>query len=167
MAGPRPSFEAAYQAASAVSSDSGGELATAQTCPAPLSTFPQANTSEDVQEQVARHTSALAIAKVAAIELPVKQWQELIPKLLESMQTPTGGTGLKQATLETFGYVCEEMGHFDEIILDQEQVNNVLTAVVQGTAQQEDKNVRLAAITARLQVGLVRICALCASSSRV
>lgn len=101
-----------------------------------------------MQEQVARHTSALAIAKVAAIELPVKQWQELIPKLLESMQTPTGGTGLKQATLETFGYVCEEMGHFDEVILDQEQVNNVLTAVVQGTAQQEDKHVRLAAITA-------------------
>ncbi|KAK9860363.1 hypothetical protein WJX84_011194 [Apatococcus fuscideae] len=100
------------------------------------------------EEQVARHTSALAIAKVAAIELPVKQWQELIPKLLESMQTPTGCTGLKQATLETFGYVCEEMGRFDEVILDQEQVNNVLTAVVQGTAQQEDKNVRLAAITA-------------------
>ena len=68
------------------------------------------------------------------------------------MQASTGGTasgiGLKQATLETLGYVCEEMGHFDEVVLDQEQVNNVLTAVVQGTAQQEDSNVRLAAITA-------------------
>ncbi len=101
-----------------------------------------------MQESVARHTSAQVIAKIAAIELPLKGWQDLIPKLLGSMSASTGGTGLKQATLETFGYVCEEMGHFDEVVLDQEQVNNVLTAVVQGTAQSEDKNVRLAAITA-------------------
>ena len=99
-----------------------------------------------MQEPAARHTSAQVIAKVAAIELPLKQWQDLIPKLLGSMST--GGTGLKESTLETFGYVCEEMGHFDEVVLDQQQVNNVLTAVVQGAVQTDDKKVRLAAIKA-------------------
>lgn len=57
----------------------------------------------------ARHTSAQVIAKVASIELPQRQWPELIGILLTNM----GGTSvehpphLKQATLQTLGYVCE------------------------------------------------------------
>ena len=51
---------------------------------------------------------------------------------------------LKQATLETLGCVCEEVSYED---LEQDQVNAVLTAVVQGMTQPEHSfEVRLAAV---------------------
>eukprot|EP00232_Nephroselmis_pyriformis_P010626 CAMPEP_0182887156 /NCGR_PEP_ID=MMETSP0034_2-20130328/20649_1 /TAXON_ID=156128 /ORGANISM="Nephroselmis pyriformis, Strain CCMP717" /LENGTH=872 /DNA_ID=CAMNT_0025020509 /DNA_START=157 /DNA_END=2772 /DNA_ORIENTATION=- len=97
----------------------------------------------------ARHGAAQAIAKVAAIELPFKAWPELINALLANMSSPDSGT--KQATLESFGYICEEIGAMQEDVLEQEQVNNVLTAVVQGIRKEEpDNNVRLAATNALL-----------------
>eukprot|EP00250_Pteridium_aquilinum_P007789 c17439_g2_i1 orf=1-960(-) len=99
----------------------------------------------------ASHTSAQVIAKVASIELPRGEWPELIGALLANMggqlqteQPPY----LKQATLETLGYVCEEIS---SEVLAQEQVNSMLTAVVQGMNTAETSNdVRLAAIRALL-----------------
>ncbi|KAH7293167.1 hypothetical protein KP509_28G014800 [Ceratopteris richardii] len=96
----------------------------------------------------ARHTSSQVIAKVSAIELPQGQWPELIGILLANMS----GTGaehpahLKQATLETLGYVCEEVS---ANVLAQDQVNAILTAVVQGMNIAETNNdIRLAATQA-------------------
>ena len=83
------------------------------------------------QAQIARHTAALALAKVAAIELPAKQWQDLVPTLLQNMNAQPPNPGLKQSTLESLGYVCEEMGRIEEDVLAQEQINSILTAVVQ------------------------------------
>jgi importin subunit beta-1 len=96
----------------------------------------------------ARHTSAQVIAKIAAIELPQGEWPELVGSLLANMgglqvQQPAH---LKQATLETLGYVCEEVSAES---LAQEQVNSILTAVVQGMNASETSNdVRLAATNA-------------------
>ncbi|KAK1358510.1 hypothetical protein POM88_051766 [Heracleum sosnowskyi] len=47
---------------------------------------------------------------------------------------------LKQATLETFGYVCEEISHKD---LQEDEVNYVLYVVVQGMRYEESVDVRL------------------------
>ena len=80
---------------------------------------------------MARHTAALALAKVAAIELPAKQWQDLVPTLLQNMGVQPPNSGLKQATLASLGYICEEMGRLEEDVLAQEQINSILTAVVQ------------------------------------
>lgn len=56
---------------------------------------------------------------------------------------------LKQATLQALGYVCEEMGKLDEDVLNQTEINNVLTAVAQGMRPDEaDSSVRLAATVA-------------------
>ncbi|KAL3680557.1 hypothetical protein R1sor_023513 [Riccia sorocarpa] len=96
----------------------------------------------------ARHTSAQVIAKIAAIELPLNEWQELVGTLLGNMGGPTveQPAHLKQATLETLGYVCEEVS---AEVLAQEQVNSILTAVVQGMNATETSNdVRLAATRA-------------------
>ncbi|KAL2621419.1 hypothetical protein R1flu_001624 [Riccia fluitans] len=96
----------------------------------------------------ARHTSAQVIAKVAAIELPLNEWQELVGTLLGNMGGPNveQPTHLKQATLETLGYVCEEVS---ADVLAQEQVNSILTAVVQGMNATETSNdLRLAATRA-------------------
>ncbi|RWR97522.1 importin subunit beta-1 [Cinnamomum micranthum f. kanehirae] len=52
----------------------------------------------------------------------------------------------KQATLETLGYICEEVS---SDVVDQDQVNTVLTAVVQGMNSSDgDNDVRLAAARA-------------------
>lgn len=94
----------------------------------------------------ARHTSAQVVAKIASIEIPQKQWPALIGTLLANMTQRECPAGVKQATLETLGYVCEEISHRD---LEQAEVNNVLTAVVQGMNFSENTaEVRLAATKA-------------------
>ncbi|KAG0481164.1 hypothetical protein HPP92_012022 [Vanilla planifolia] len=92
----------------------------------------------------ARRSASQVIAKVASIEIPRREWQELIVRLLNNMTQSDTPAFLKQSTLETLGYVCEEISPHD---LEQEQVNTILTAVVQGmTAAQESPDVRLAAV---------------------
>lgn len=94
------------------------------------------------------HTSAQVVAKIAAIELPLNEWQELVGTLLANMGGPNAEqpAQLKQATLETLGFVCEEVS---ADVLAQEQVNSILTAVVQGMNATETSNdVRLAATRA-------------------
>uniref|UniRef100_A0ACD5THZ8 Uncharacterized protein n=1 Tax=Avena sativa TaxID=4498 RepID=A0ACD5THZ8_AVESA len=94
----------------------------------------------------ARQTSSQVIAKVASIEIPRREWQDLIAKLLSYMTQPGASAPLKQATLEALGYVCEEIPPEH---LEQDQVNAVLTAVVQGMNQTElSSEVRLAAVKA-------------------
>ena len=83
----------------------------------------------------AGHTAALVIAKVAAVELPRQGWPELIPCLLANV-APGGSKTLRQSTLESLGYVCEELGDLEDDYLSQQEVNNILTAVVQVGAGQ-------------------------------
>ncbi|GKA75518.1 importin subunit beta-1, partial [Tanacetum coccineum] len=44
---------------------------------------------------------------------------------------------VKQATIETLGYLCEEVS-LD--VVEQDQVNKILTAVVQGMNPTDDSN---------------------------
>ncbi|GAV89095.1 IBN_N domain-containing protein/HEAT_EZ domain-containing protein, partial [Cephalotus follicularis] len=92
----------------------------------------------------ARSTSSQVIAKIAGIELPQKEWPELVGSLLLNIhQLPAH---VKQATLETLGYLCEEVS---PDVVDQDQVNKILTAVVQGmNASEGNIDVRLAATRA-------------------
>lgn len=96
----------------------------------------------------ARHTSSQVIAKIAAIEIPRQEWPELVGILLANMGGPQidKPVTLKQATLETLGYVCEEIS---SDVLAQDQVNSILTAVVQGmNAAEGNSDVCLAATKA-------------------
>ncbi|KAE8686580.1 L-type lectin-domain containing receptor kinase IV.2-like [Hibiscus syriacus] len=93
-----------------------------------------------------RRTSSQVIAKISSIEIPRKQWPELIGSLLNNMTQQDKPASLKQATLETLGYVCEEISHQD---LVQDEVNAVLTVVVQGmNLADHGSEVRLAATKA-------------------
>ncbi len=86
---------------------------------------------------------------MAAIELPTGQWPDLIQTLLGNMGVQPPNTGLRQVTLEALGYICEELGAIDADVLEQEQVNSILTAVVQGMRKEEpDVGVRHAATVA-------------------
>ncbi|KAL6320064.1 hypothetical protein AAG906_004461 [Vitis piasezkii] len=80
----------------------------------------------------ARSTASQVIAKIAGIEQPQKQWPELIRSLLSNIhQLPAH---VKQATLETLGYLYEEVS---PDVVNQDPVNKILTAVVQGMNSSE------------------------------
>lgn len=53
--------------------------------------------------------AAQIVAKIALIELPQGQWLDLINALLGNMQNPQASPSLKKATLDTLGYICEEI----------------------------------------------------------
>ncbi|GFP93669.1 importin subunit beta-1 [Phtheirospermum japonicum] len=92
----------------------------------------------------ARSTASQVVAKVAGIELPQKHWPELVASLLSNIHQVSHH--VKQATLETLGYLCEEV---EPDVIDQDQVNKILTAVVQGmNANEANTEVRLAATRA-------------------
>eukprot|EP01100_Stratorugosa_tubuloviscum_P014734 TRINITY_DN8037_c3_g1_i1.p1 TRINITY_DN8037_c3_g1~~TRINITY_DN8037_c3_g1_i1.p1 ORF type:complete len:852 (-),score=411.08 TRINITY_DN8037_c3_g1_i1:39-2594(-) len=77
----------------------------------------------------ARNQAAQVIARIALIELPVNQWPELIPSLLSNMTaSPPLSEFIRQSTLETLGYICEEIP--PDVVRDK--VNLILTAIVQG-----------------------------------
>lgn len=102
-----------------------------------------------MEPQDVRHTAALVLAKVAAIDLPRREWPNLISSLLANMSATPPHHGVRQATLETLGYVCEEMASINEEVLAPEQINMVLTAVVAGMRPDEPSDdARLAATTA-------------------
>ncbi|KAF8069441.1 KPNB1 [Scenedesmus sp. PABB004] len=102
-----------------------------------------------MEPQDVRHTAALVIAKVAAIDLPRREWPGLIAALLANMSAQPPHHGVRQATLEVLGYVCEEMGAVSEEVLSPEQINMILTAVVAGMRPDEPSDdARLAATTA-------------------
>lgn len=71
-------------------------------------------------------SAAQSVAKIAAIELPRNAWPELVNHLLNNMQQENDP--LKQATLETLGYVCEDLD--TEVLTPQS--NQILTAVCKG-----------------------------------
>ena len=102
-----------------------------------------------LSQQEAGGAAAQVIAKVAAIELKRNEWPDLVNSLLSYMQGAGASSVLKQSTLDALGYICEEMAAIKEEVLDQESVNNILTAVVHGMRQEETDNaIRLAATAA-------------------
>lgn len=96
---------------------------------------------------------AQVVAKIASIEIPRQLWPDLIPTLLQHMglaQHPNLNS-LRLCTLETLGYICEELAELNETGMEQAQVNNILTAIVQGMRKEESaQDVRYAATCALL-----------------
>ena len=90
-----------------------------------------------------RHTAAQVVGKVGALELAAKSWAGLIPALQANVADAPAG--VKQATLEALGFVCEGLDHR---ALEQAQVNVVLTAVVAGMAKEQEAAPRAVATKA-------------------
>jgi importin subunit beta-1 len=125
-----------------------------------------------------RHTAAMALAKVAAVDLPRKEWPGLITALLNNMSAGQPAA-TRQATLESMGYVCEEMAQHKQVgkqqlmhalgdvltlpdsslctilpalspqdVLTPNEINMILTAVVSGMGATEPPESRHAATVA-------------------
>lgn len=109
----------------------------------------------------ARNVSGQVIAAIAAIELPLGQWNSLVGQLLELVGR-ADNSGLRQATLQAIGYICETIVSLkpDPLpkpvadrsslvwrvpVLEQKpevlaaQSNEILTAVVQGARKEEPR----------------------------
>ncbi|CAH0603076.1 unnamed protein product [Chrysodeixis includens] len=92
-------------------------------------------------------SAAQCVAYVAVAELPVGQWNDLIPMLVENVVNAQSTELKKEATLEAIGYICQEI---DAEVLT-EQSNPILTAIIHGMRSIETSNhVRLAATQALL-----------------
>ncbi|XP_037976961.1 importin subunit beta-1 isoform X1 [Plutella xylostella] len=90
-------------------------------------------------------SAAQCVAYVAVAELPVGQWNDLIPMLVENVVNGQSTELKKEATLEAIGYICQEI---DAEVLT-EQSNPILTAIIHGMRSTEPSNyVRLAATQA-------------------
>lgn len=97
------------------------------------------------QESKAATAAAQVIAAISCVELPLNAWPELVPTLLQNMATAGSSPLLKQASLQTIGFVCEEV---PPAVLES-QANPILTAVIQGARKEEGSlSVRLAALQA-------------------
>lgn len=90
--------------------------------------------------------AAQYVAAIAAAELPGGFWPELMPALVENVGS--GQDSLKQASLQTIGYICDNQESELQTTLSQYS-NSILTAVVQGARKEEPNNdVRNSAISA-------------------
>ncbi|XP_028037337.1 importin subunit beta-1 isoform X1 [Bombyx mandarina] len=92
-------------------------------------------------------SAAQCVAYVAVAELPVGQWNDLIPILVENVVHVQSTELKKEATLEAIGYICQDI---DAEVLT-ERSNQILTAIIHGMRSTEPSNhVRLAATQALL-----------------
>ncbi|XP_034938522.1 importin subunit beta-1 isoform X2 [Chelonus insularis] len=90
-------------------------------------------------------SAAQCVAYVAVAELPVGQWTELIPYLVNNITDPNGTEMMKEATLEAIGYICQEIE--SEVLVAQS--NQILTAIIHGMKGSSTSNhVKLAATRA-------------------
>lgn len=89
-----------------------------------------------------RRAAAQVIAKIAAIDLPRPgAWDVLINELLMRATSSESADHLRQAALETLGYICEEAAYGDAMdrILSSHS-NEILTAVVHGMSYAGSQN---------------------------
>lgn len=54
-------------------------------------------------------SAAQCVAYVAVAELPVGQWPELIEIMVSNVVSPTSTEMMKEATLESIGYICQDI----------------------------------------------------------
>ncbi|CAI7677471.1 Armadillo-like helical [Penicillium cosmopolitanum] len=92
------------------------------------------------------NAAATLIVSIAAIELPRKEWPDLMNILVQNVAS--GSDSLKQSSLTTIGYICDSQDtELRESLI--EHSNAILTAVVQGARREEpNMEVRFAAINA-------------------
>mmetsp|Transcript_2343 Transcript_2343/g.8968 ORF Transcript_2343/g.8968 Transcript_2343/m.8968 type:complete len:851 (-) Transcript_2343:613-3165(-) len=97
----------------------------------------------------AAHAAAQVVAKLGAIEVPLKQWPELLRELVRNMTLVDSGDCdlTKMVTLEALGYLCDDL---DEDMIAHDETNQILTAIVDGLREDRTDNVRLSAAQALL-----------------
>lgn len=91
--------------------------------------------------------AAQCVAAIACAELPQNLWPNIINILKNNVTEPQSNEMLKESSLETLGYICQDI---DPRVLEG-KANDVLTAIIHGMRPEETSaNVRFAATNALL-----------------
>lgn len=91
-------------------------------------------------------SAAQVIASIACAEIPRGEWQDLIRKLMTGVTSADSSVQLKEAALETIGYICSDMQDGEHLV---QYSNDILTAIVTGMQKDEaNLHVKLAATNA-------------------
>lgn len=53
--------------------------------------------------------AAMCVAAIACAELPTQQWPDVITVLMSNVTNPASTEPLKESSLETLGYVCQDI----------------------------------------------------------
>jgi hypothetical protein len=85
-----------------------------------------------------------AVAKVGKVEVPAKQWPELVDGLVSASLAEGVALTTKAASLTALGYLCEEVQDPDDI--EQAARDKILAAIVNNCAPTAVLEVRRAAI---------------------
>uniref|UniRef100_H2ZAY2 Importin N-terminal domain-containing protein n=1 Tax=Ciona savignyi TaxID=51511 RepID=H2ZAY2_CIOSA len=98
-------------------------------------------------EETGPSSAAQVIAGIACAEIPLGLWEDLIPRLVMSVTSSEASPKLKEAALETIGYICSDMEP-EHLMVHSDKI---LTAIVQGMHKDEaNLHVKLAATNAML-----------------
>ena len=89
------------------------------------------------KEVTARKTAAQVVSAIAAIELPLGQWTDLIDPVLISCVSADRDVLSKQSALICLAYMSEEFASRD-LEIPQAQINSMLTATIQGMKDGDD-----------------------------
>lgn len=88
-------------------------------------------TLTQAKDATARKTAAQVVSAIAAIELPLGQWADLVDPVLIGCVGPDREVLSKQSALICLSYMSEELTS-KRLEIPQGQVNSMLTAVIQG-----------------------------------
>ncbi len=95
-----------------------------------------------------RRAASQAVAGIALVEIPARQWVDCVDLLSNSAGTVTNNAVVREASLTTLGYICEAI---DPDALGG-QSNTILAVLIKAMSQQEEHvPVRLAAVRALLE----------------
>ena len=56
--------------------------------------------------------AAQCVAYIAAAELQVSEWPDLLPALVGNVTSPQSTEQVKEASLDALGYICEDLVSF-------------------------------------------------------
>ena len=80
-----------------------------------------------------RNQVANILASIAKIEIPRKEWDDLIPNLCTN--STSEDMNIKLASLTTLGYICEELQVED---LSDQLKNNIILALTNNISEASD-----------------------------
>jgi importin subunit beta-1 len=80
---------------------------------------------------------ANVIAAICSIEIPRKEWTEIVPMLSENSKHTD--YNVKLASLMTLGYVCEEIHPDDIDNLTKSSIIDALTSNIQGISESDQE----------------------------
>lgn len=95
--------------------------------------------------RVVYHTGAQVVAAFGAVDISSNQWPQLLPTLFQNVSSLDSPIYAKISSLETLGYLCEEM---DPNSVEKEVVDVILNTIVGGMRADREDEIRKAAVTA-------------------